>query len=76
MIRLMVSRALSLPRSRFGFATRLLEALQQFLEAVGNTLPQDLVVDALKDVTDPSLILATEAPSGPSNLRVGMHGRL
>ncbi|HZA02036.1 MAG TPA: hypothetical protein VE665_07130 [Hyphomicrobiaceae bacterium] len=72
----MVSRALSLARPRFGVATWLLEALQQFLEAVGNALAQHLVVDALKDVTDPSLILATEAPSGPSHLRVGMHGRL
>jgi len=72
----MVLCALTLRRARRGVATWLLNALQQVLEAVGNALAQHLVVDALKDVTDPSLILATQAPSGPSNLRVGMHGRL
>src|SRR5262245_33663116 len=43
------------PRGRLGVATvlRLVELLQQVLEAVGNALPQHLVVDALKDFADP-----------------------
>ena len=56
--------AVTLRRARLGVATWLLEALQQVLEAVGNALAQHLVVDALKDVTDPSLILATRRPPG------------
>jgi hypothetical protein len=36
-------------------------------------LAQHVVVDALKDITDPPLILAAEASPSLSNLRVGMH---
>ena len=52
------------------------ELVQQVLEAVGNALAQHLVVDALKDVANSTLILTAEAASRLSNLRVGMHGRL
>jgi hypothetical protein len=54
----------------------LLESLQQVLESIGNALAQHVVVDALKDVADPSLILAAKASPSLSNLRVGMHDRL
>lgn len=55
---------------------RLIEPVQEFFEAIGNALPQHVVVNALKDVADPSLILAAQPPSRPSHLRVGMHGGL
>jgi hypothetical protein len=69
---------LSPPRLRLGRSrvVGLLEALQQVLEPVGDALAQHVVVDALKDVADPSLILSAEASPSLPNLRVGMHDRL
>jgi len=64
---------LALRRGRSGLANLfgLVELIQQFLETVMNALAYHLVVNALKDAADSSLILAT--PPGLSNLRVGMH---
>jgi hypothetical protein len=69
------SFGLALRRGRPGLANLfgLVELIQRFLETVGNALAYHLVVNALKDVADSSLILAAEAPPGVSNLRVGMH---
>ena len=71
------SAPLRLRRARLGLTNVLgvVELVQQVLESVGNTLAHHLVVDALKDVADPSLILKAQAPSGPSNLHV-VHSRL
>jgi hypothetical protein len=44
-----------------------LELVQQVLEAVGHAFAYDLVIDALKDVADSSLILAACAECGTTD---------
>src|SRR5262245_7631459 len=66
----------ALPAHGLGDTLVFVELVQQALEPVGDALPQHFVVNALKDVAEPSLVLATEAPSSLSHLRVCMHGRL
>jgi hypothetical protein len=45
----------------------LLELVQQVLEAVGHVFKYDLVIKALKDVADSSLILVAEVSLGLSH---------
>jgi hypothetical protein len=65
-----------LPAYGLGGANVSVELVQQVLEPIGDALAQHLVIDALKDVAEPSLVLAAEAPPSLSNFRVGLHGRL
>jgi hypothetical protein len=48
------------------FVSLVVELVQQVPESVRNTLPDDVVVNSLQDIAEPSLILATEASSGLS----------
>src|SRR5262245_11158850 len=71
----MIVLPFGVPAHGFG-ASVFIELVEEVLEPVGDALAQYLVVNALKDVTEPSLVLAAEAPPSLSHWRVGMHHRL
>jgi hypothetical protein len=54
----------------------LIELAQKVLEAIGNALVDHVIIDSLKDVPEPTLIFAAQAPSSLSCMGVCMHCRL
>jgi hypothetical protein len=48
-------------RTNLGPRVSPVELVQQVSEAIGHALPDDVVINALKDIAQTSLILATEA---------------
>jgi hypothetical protein len=65
-----------LPAVAGGFISALFELAQKVLEAIGNALVDHVIIDSLKDVPEPTLIFAAQAPSSLSCMGVCMHCRL
>jgi hypothetical protein len=65
-------------RSRLarGFIPALFEFGQKLLEPIRNALVYHVIIDSLKDVPEPTLIFAAQAPSSLSCMGVCMHCRL
>jgi hypothetical protein len=60
--------ASSMARGRRGLglscAAGIVELVQQVLESVGDPLSDDIIVDSLQDIAEPSLIFAAKASCG------------
>jgi hypothetical protein len=52
------------------------ELVQKISEAIRNALADDVVIDPLQDVAEPTLVFAAQASSGLSYLGIGMHSGL
>ena len=75
-----VTRRLALRGCRLRRARRAITALfklgEKVLEPVRNALVYHVIINALKNVPEPTLIFAAQAPSSLSCMGVGMHCRL
>jgi hypothetical protein len=58
------------------FLLAAVELAQKVSEAIRNALADDVVVDPLQDVAEPTLVFTAQASSGLSYLGIGMHSRL
>jgi len=76
MIASVVPFRVSMRLARLVFAVVIIELVQQVLESIGNALPYHVIVDPLKNVAEPTLILAAEASSNFTYMGVRLHCRL
>jgi len=76
MIASVVPVRVSMRLARLVFAFVIIKLVQQVLESIGNALPYHVIVDPLKNVAEPTLILAAEASSDLTYMGVRLHCRL
>src|SRR5712691_4637186 len=48
---------------------------EQLPESIGHTLTDHVIIDPLKDIAEPALVLSAQSPPGLSRLGVAMHCR-